>query len=76
MNKLMLTYLGVEFLFLMCGGVLLGFSLVSKQQERATPTVSNVPYMLLLAECPLTGTATKFCYMMISGLTGCLQLAW
>lgn len=65
MNKLMLTYLGVEFLFLMCGGVLLGFSLVSEQQERATPTVSNVPYMLLLAECPLAGTATKFCYMVM-----------
>jgi hypothetical protein len=65
MNKLMLTYLGVDFLFLMCGGILLGFSLVSQQQERATPTVSNVPYMLLLFECPLTGTTTQVCHTVI-----------
>lgn len=71
MNKLMLAYLGVDFLFLMCGGVLLGFSLVSEQQERATPTVSNVPYTLLLAECPLEGKPTQVCHIIYhdSGLT-------
>ena len=71
MNKLMLTYLVVDFLFLACGGLLLGFSLISEQQERAAPTVSNVPYMLLLSECPLTGTATKVFYVVISGLIRC-----
>jgi hypothetical protein len=55
MNKLMLTYLGVEFLFLISGGLLLGFSLVSEQQERGTKTVSNVAYDILLGQCPLTG---------------------
>jgi hypothetical protein len=57
MNKLMLTYLAVEFLFLISGGLLLGFSLVSEQQERGTKTVSNVAYDILLSQCPLTGMA-------------------
>jgi hypothetical protein len=55
MNKLMLVYLVVDFLFLACGGLLIGFSLVSEQQQKATPTVSNVAYNLLLTQCPLTG---------------------
>jgi hypothetical protein len=55
MNKLMLTFLAVDFLFLTCGGLLLGFSLISEQQERSIPTVANVAYNILLTECPLTG---------------------
>jgi len=56
MNKLMLTYLTVDFLFLMCGGLLLGYSLIGKQVEGSTPTTSNVPYILLLSsQTPLTG---------------------
>jgi hypothetical protein len=54
MNKLMLTYLGVNFLFLMCGGLLLGFSLISEQAERGAPTQSTVAYTTLLSMCPLT----------------------
>jgi len=57
MNKLMLTFLAVEFLFLSSGGLLLGFCLVSEQQERGVKTVSNVAYDILLNECPLTGMA-------------------
>jgi len=57
MNKLMLTYLAVDFLFLMCGGLLLGYSLIGKQVKNSTSTTSNVPYQLLLStETPLTGT--------------------
>jgi hypothetical protein len=55
MNKLMLTFLGVEFLFLCSGGLLLGFCLVSEQQERGVKNVSNVAYDILLFQCPLTG---------------------
>lgn len=55
MNKLMLTYLGVEFLFLLCGGLLLGYALIGEQVERSTPTTSNVAYMLLLGQTPSAG---------------------
>ena len=54
MNKLMLAYLGVDFLFLLCGGLLLGFCLINQQQERTMPTTSNTPYNVLLAQQPLT----------------------
>jgi hypothetical protein len=55
MNKLMITFLGANFLFLVSAGLLLGFCLVSEQQERGTKTVANVAYDILLTECPLTG---------------------
>jgi hypothetical protein len=55
MNKLMLSFIAVDFLFLACGALILGFSLIAEQQERATPTVKNVAYNIILTECPLTG---------------------
>lgn len=55
MNKLMITFLAADFFFLICGGLLLGFSLISEQQERGTKTIANVAYDILLNECPLTG---------------------
>jgi hypothetical protein len=54
MNKLMLGFLVVDFLFLACGGLLIGFSLVSEQKEKSIPTIATVAYNLLLTECPLT----------------------
>jgi hypothetical protein len=54
MNKLMLGFLVVDFLFLACGGLLIGFSLVSEQKEKSVPTIATVAYNLLLTECPLT----------------------
>jgi hypothetical protein len=55
MNKLMLVYLLVNFLFLGCGGLLLAFALISEQHEKTGLTVDNVAVNLLLTECPLTG---------------------
>jgi len=54
MNKLMLIYLVVDFLFLFCGGLLIGFSIIGEQQEHGNLTVANVAYDLLLGQCPLT----------------------
>jgi hypothetical protein len=55
MNKLMITFLSANFLFLLSAGLLLGFCLVSEQQERGTKNVMNVAFDVLLTECPLTG---------------------
>lgn len=55
-TKLMMTFVGMDLLFAGCGGLLLGFSLISEQSMRASPTVDNVTKNLLLGQCPLTGT--------------------
>ncbi|KAF2669452.1 tetraspanin [Microthyrium microscopicum] len=75
MNKLMLFYLAVNFFFLACGGLILGFSLVSEQQEKATPTVANVAYTLLLTECPLTAGVVNSIFVFITFLLSLPALA-
>ena len=55
MQKLMLTFLGANFLFLVSAGVLLGFCIVAEQQERNSKNIPNVAFDVLLTECPLTG---------------------
>jgi hypothetical protein len=55
MKKLMLTFLGTNFLFLVSAGLLLGFCIVSEQQENGAKNVNNVAFDVLLTECPLTG---------------------
>jgi hypothetical protein len=49
----------MDFLFAGCGGLLLGFSLISEQSLRDTPTVNNVTQNVLLGQCPLTGTTAS-----------------
>lgn len=55
-TKLMMIFVGMDFVFAGCGGLLLGFSLMSEQRLRDSPTVNNVAENLLLGKCPLTGT--------------------
>lgn len=55
MNKLMLTFVGFDLLFLLCGGLILGFALVGQQQEAEAPTAASIAYIALLDECPLRG---------------------
>lgn len=58
-TKLMMVFVGMDFLFAGCGGLLLGFSLLSEQSLRDKPTVNNVTQNVLLGQCPLTGTTTS-----------------
>jgi hypothetical protein len=58
-TKLMMIFVGMDFLFAGCGGLLLGFSLLSEQSLRNTPTVNNVTQNVLLGQCPLTGTTAR-----------------
>jgi hypothetical protein len=57
-TKLMMVFVGMDFLFAGCGGLVLGFSLLAEQSIRNAPTVANVTQNLLLDQCPLTGTTT------------------
>ena len=57
-TKLMMIFVGFDLIFAICGGLIVGFSLMAEQNMRATPTVNNVAQNLLLDQCPLTGTTT------------------
>ena len=59
-SKLMLVFVGTDIVFAMCGGLLMGFSLMSEQHMRAQPTIDNVAQNLLLDQCPLTGTTILY----------------
>lgn len=55
----MMVFVGLDFLFAGCGGLLIGFSLTSEHRMRDPPTTDNVTQNLLLGQCPLTGTTAS-----------------
>ncbi|KAF2027503.1 tetraspanin [Setomelanomma holmii] len=67
-TKLMMVFVGMDFLFAGCGGLLLGFSLMSEQSLRNTPTVSNVTQNLLLGQCPLTAGVVNAIFVFVTFL--------
>jgi hypothetical protein len=54
-DNILLTYVLVDILFAVGGGLLLIFALVTKGEITQTPTLDNVATDLLLNMCPLTG---------------------
>jgi hypothetical protein len=54
-DKILFTFILSEFLFLLTGALLIGFSVVSQNEAAQPPTLSNVTTNLLLDRCPLTG---------------------
>ncbi|KAF2404175.1 hypothetical protein EJ06DRAFT_469708 [Trichodelitschia bisporula] len=75
MNKLMLTYLLISFLFLSCAGLLIGFAILSEAAERAPPTISNIAFEILLRQCPLTGAIVNAIFMFATFLVSLPALA-
>ncbi|CAI9626755.1 tetraspanin [Alternaria burnsii] len=67
-TKLMMAFVGMDLLFAGCGGLLLGFSLISEQSMRATPTVDNVTQNLLLGQCPLTAGVVNAIFVFVTFL--------
>lgn len=67
-NKLMLAFIGFDFLFAGCGGLLLGFSLISEAAMRQTQTVANVTQNLLLGQCPLTAGVVNAIFVFVTFL--------
>jgi hypothetical protein len=59
-DKILWTFIISDFLFLVTGGLLIGFALVTQSQISLTPNVTNVATNLLLAQCPLTGTSEGY----------------
>lgn len=55
-NKILVTFILADLLFLASGGLLIIFSLVTENQVGLTPTVDNIARNLILEECPLRGS--------------------
>jgi len=64
----MMVFVGLDFLFVGCGGLILGFSLISEQQLRQTPTTNNVTQNLLLGQCPLTAGVVNAIFIFVTFL--------
>jgi hypothetical protein len=54
-NKILLTFAISDFLFLLGGGLLIGFAMIMQNQMTQDPTLDNVATNLLLSRLPLTG---------------------
>ena len=54
-DKIFLTYVITDVLFLASGALLIIFALKSKAEAARTPTVKHVARDLLLMQCPLNG---------------------
>ncbi|KAF9738297.1 hypothetical protein PMIN06_012726 [Paraphaeosphaeria minitans] len=67
-TKLMMIFVGLDFIFAGCGGLLLGFSLMSEQRMRESPRVDNVTENLLLGQCPLTGGVVNAVFIFVTFL--------
>ncbi|KAH7398937.1 hypothetical protein DE146DRAFT_655958 [Phaeosphaeria sp. MPI-PUGE-AT-0046c] len=67
-TKLMMVFVGLDFLFAGCGGLLLGFSLISEQSMRNPPTTDNVTQNVLLGQCPLTAGVVNAVFIFVTFL--------
>ncbi|KAL5118978.1 hypothetical protein ACEQ8H_003107 [Pleosporales sp. CAS-2024a] len=67
-TKLMMVFVAMDFLFAGCGGLVLGFSLISEQSLRNAPTVNNVAQNLLLGQCPLTAGVVNAIFIFVTFL--------
>lgn len=67
-SKLMMFFVGFDVIFAGCGGLIMGFSLISEQSMRAQPTVGNVAPNLLLDQCPLTAGVVNAIFMFVTFL--------
>ncbi|KAH9875030.1 hypothetical protein J1614_004518 [Plenodomus biglobosus] len=67
-TKLMMVFVAMDLIFAACGGLLLGFSLVSEQTMRDSPTVDNVTQHILLGQCPLTAGVVNAIFVFVTFL--------
>ncbi|KAF2737547.1 hypothetical protein EJ04DRAFT_532948 [Polyplosphaeria fusca] len=67
-SKLMMFFVGFDIIFAGCGGLIMGFSLISEQNMRTQPTVDNVAPNLLLDQCPLTAGVVNAIFVFVTFL--------
>lgn len=60
LDRIFVTFLGTELVFLVSGALLLIFALTTQAQESKPFTVESVARDLLLGECPIKGLSAGF----------------
>ncbi|KAF2236284.1 hypothetical protein EV356DRAFT_575191 [Viridothelium virens] len=68
-NKIILTFIGTNFLFLVGGALLTAFAVVSRNDMEQKTTVSNVANNLLLSKSPVTATLINAIFVFATFLT-------
>lgn len=56
-NKILLSFLVVDALFLVSGALLLAFPLINNAAMNAPPDTETIARNLLLERCPMTGSS-------------------
>jgi hypothetical protein len=59
-NKILTTFIAADGLFALGGGLILAVVLITQSTIRAGENLQNVAQILLLSQCPLTGTSCSF----------------
>ena len=59
-DKIMLTFFVLDFLFVASGGLMIGTVFITKASIAAQPTTTNVAANMLLMQTPLTGELSSF----------------
>ncbi|TVY17091.1 hypothetical protein LARI1_G005181 [Lachnellula arida] len=52
-DNILLSYILVDILFVLSGGLLIGFALITESEATSVPTINTVARDLLLLRCPL-----------------------
>ena len=60
-DKTLAAYIIADVAFVLCGGLLLTVSILSKSKLDSQRTIDNVAEMLLLDHCPLDSESFPFC---------------
>lgn len=55
-NRILWTFIVNDVLFLLTGGIILSFALISENDITSPQTAQNIKQDLLLAACPLKGS--------------------
>ncbi|KAF2136621.1 uncharacterized protein K452DRAFT_292222 [Aplosporella prunicola CBS 121167] len=65
-NKILVSFLASDVLFLLTGGLLIGFALMSEKDLRANPDMDSVAQHLLLKRTPLTAAVVNAIFIFIA----------
>ncbi|TVY39304.1 hypothetical protein LSUB1_G003614 [Lachnellula subtilissima] len=52
-DSILLSYIVVDILFVLSGGLLIGFALITETEAKSVPTINTIARDLLLNRCPL-----------------------
>lgn len=64
-DNILLTYIVMDILYVVSGGLLLIFALTTQAEIKGTPELATIARNLLLDECPLTGSIVNAVFIFV-----------